>query len=298
MSSTTKIADPNCSSLKPVLTKVGVQRLNTPIEFVHDDRFDDPNAVHEILESSPACLEGVDDASSTIYAQEFLLPTTNILKQPEEQALFLAMNCRLFLAEKRRRQALARTPTEADLRCMQRMLDEAKVCRLKIATANQRLVVSIAAKFSKEQHALSDLIGEGNLNLMKAIDLFDVSRGFRFSTYATYAISRHLGRIRKREWTRKNRWSNEIQEPIIEDRPAEWIDQHPGQLVKMILNELPPREQDILKLRFGLGEDEQEHTYEEIAKRFGISKERVRQLIVRACSQAKIRYAKAYGFAE
>lgn len=296
MNSTSKRSTPDCVALH---TKTDLKQLPLilePISYVHDERFDDPNEVHEILESTADCVSNFDQQAPVIHGQEFLLPRTPLLTPKEEQALFLSMNCRRFLAEKRRRQAMARKPTMVDCRFIQRMLDEANVCRMKLATANQRLVVSIASSFASDRQALSDFIGEGNINLMKAIDLFNVGRGFRFSTYATYAIRRHLSRIQKREWNRKKRWSDEVQDPIIEEEQSEWIDQHPGKLVEKIMADLPEREQKILSMRFGLKDNVKEHTYEEIARRFGISKERVRQLIVRACSQAQVRYAKAYGF--
>lgn len=296
MNSTSKRSTTDCVALH---TKTDLKQLPLilePISYVHDERFDDPNEVHEILESTADCVSNFDQQAPVIHGQEFLLPRTPLLTPKEEQALFLSMNCRRFLAEKRRRQAMARKPTMVDCRFIQRMLDEANVCRMKLATANQRLVVSIASSFASDRQALSDFIGEGNINLMKAIDLFNVGRGFRFSTYATYAIRRHLSRIQKREWNRKKRWSDEVQDPIIEEEQSEWIDQHPGKLVEKIMADLPEREQKILSMRFGLKDNAKEHTYEEIARRFGISKERVRQLIVRACSQAQVRYAKAYGF--
>ncbi len=226
---------------------------------------------------------------------------------------------------------------------LQRLVDDGQAAREHLGRANTRLVVSIAKRYMGQGLPFPDLIQEGNVGLMRAVDKYDYKRGNRFSTYATWwirqAITRALAqktrtiriplhmteRIRQMYRTAQLLEQNlgrrptpeeiaaemelpaesvrgmmdasqhaiALERPVgddgdsefgdfIEDQdspsPVESATQHLLQeTIEEVLSELTPRQSHILRLRFGLGGGDP-HTLEEIANKFGLSRERIRQL--------------------
>jgi RNA polymerase primary sigma factor len=233
--------------------------------------------------------------------------------------------------------------SEAWVSHLERLVLDGQAAREHLGRANTRLVVSIAKRYMGQGLPFPDLIQEGNVGLMRAVDKYDYKRGNRFSTYATWwirqAITRALAqktrtiriplhmteRIRQMYRTAQSleqslgrRPSPEeialemdlpaeavrammdasqhaiaLERPVgddgdsefgdfIEDQdspsPVESATQHLLQeTIEDVLSELTPRQSHILRLRFGLGGGEP-HTLEEIANKFGLSRERIRQL--------------------
>jgi RNA polymerase primary sigma factor len=232
---------------------------------------------------------------------------------------------------------------ETTRRTLVSIVEDGQAAREHLGRANTRLVVSIAKRYMGQGLPFPDLIQEGNVGLMRAVDKYDYKRGNRFSTYATWwirqAITRALAqktrtiriplhmteRIRQMYRTAQvleqelgrrptpEEIANEMDLPaeairgmmdasqhaialerpvgddgdsefgdFIEDQdspsPVESATQHLLQeTIEEVLSELTPRQSHILRLRFGLGGGEP-HTLEEIANKFGLSRERIRQL--------------------
>jgi len=314
---------------------------DTEFDYENDDPTQDP-IVGDISAVS------ADDPVGLYFRQMAQEPLLNAIEEVDlarriemgkKAAGYLALNPDMDISPER-------------LERFDKLIRDGQAAREHLGRANTRLVVSIAKRYMSQGLPFPDLIQEGNVGLMRAVDKYDYKRGNRFSTYATWwirqAITRALAqktrtiriplhmteRIRQMYRTAQSleqslgrRPSAEeialemdvpldtirnmmdasqhavaLERPVGDDGDTEFGDfiedqetlspvdsaiQHLlEETIEQVLGELTNRQSSILRLRFGLGGGEP-HTLEEIANKFGLSRERIRQLEKEALRRLK-----------
>jgi RNA polymerase primary sigma factor len=243
-------------------------------------------------------------------------------------------------------------PTQATREELEVLVREGRAARDRLTISNLRLVVSIAKRYMNRGLSLLDLIQEGNMGLMKAVEKFDFSRGYKFSTYATWWIRQAITRaiadqsrtirvpvhmietVRELNRVKREYIQSHGTAPTLEDlslltgmsidkiKKVESVSQYTASLERPIgeededtlgdfiedpsspsptketfrmflreqlsraLDQLDEREREILKLRYGL-EDGHPRTLKDVSLKFNITRERVRQIEIKAIEKLK-----------
>ncbi len=287
---------------RQILSDVRTMQLSAEsISYVFADEFVADGAEAEILGAEPACADDAADvslsrvpASLPPYLRE--LYRTPLLGAAAERFLFRKMNYLLHRAEAARRRLAADAGAAGAAQAMESLLAQASEVKNRIIQANLRLVVSVARRHMGSASAANffELVSDGNLALMRAVERFDYSRGFRFSTYATWAIMRAFARSVPEEYTQSDRFRTgheEILASVRDGREADPSEQAGDGLRLRVANglaSLDERERRVVERHYGIGAtDGQTLTLDEIGREFGISKERVRQIEIRALKKLR-----------
>uniref|UniRef100_A0A7C2JZ89 Sigma-70 family RNA polymerase sigma factor n=1 Tax=Schlesneria paludicola TaxID=360056 RepID=A0A7C2JZ89_9PLAN len=261
------------------------------VDFIFAPEFEDPQQSAAILADPPAAGEQevvTPPADTPPYLAR--LYTVPLLTKEQEFHLFRQMNYCKYLAN---RWLSRRRASTSDRNQAEHWLSRATQIKHHLIEANLRLVVSIAKTLADAANPLDDLISEGNIPLLRAVEIFDFTRGLRFSTYATWAVRHRLYRCvpRNRRYARRFIAGADADLGSLADLPGRPDDAADPILLRATvaewLDELPPRERQIVVARFGLGTHPQPERFREIAAKHGISTERARQLCLRALRQLR-----------
>jgi RNA polymerase primary sigma factor len=267
--------------------------LQREIDFIGNRKFSHKTAEKRIMTASDAYAEADERSFSTLPkdlpAHLARLCETQVLTADEERELFRRMNFLKYRANVLRSRLDPDDPDEQAVQHVERLLAGAGKVRDRIIKANMRLVISIVKKFVTPKHSFDELLSDGIVSLMHAVDKFDYDKGFRFSTYAYRAVARNAYRTITDQHRRDSRFdigaSDDLTNIPEQDRTSplgeqQWVRMRV--LMQDMLDRLDRREQFILRSRFALGAHRKVRTFQCLADKLGVSKERVRQLEQRA----------------
>lgn len=312
-------------------------------EPMEEDEFVEEDANLSLLEEMPA-FSNLDAITSGDTISLYLREMSQVPLLSMQEEISLAKRIEVGRDAQKELNRLNGNGRPKKKAALQQLVEDGLLAREHLIKANTRLVVSVAKRYNGRGVPFLDLIQEGNLGLMKAVEKFEYRRGFRFSTYATWWIrqtitraiadqgrtirvpvhmidrirllykrthelEQQLGRLPtieeiatsleqtkdKVEWMLRVSWLPlSLESPINDDEDEselgnfieDQVNPSPVQSVytKMlrekidsVLDSLPCREANILKLRFGL-ENGRYYTLEEVGKKFGLTRERIRQI--------------------
>jgi RNA polymerase sigma factor (sigma-70 family) len=300
------------TSMYRVINEVRAQRLlEQPLDCIYNVSFDDP-AMEDVIMAAMPDVEEYEARRRQMKAPRDVPPElasmyeVPLLSKDQEQHLFRKMN---FLKHQasvlRNRLCKEGGPDEdaevdsskvriADLKRIEELQQEANEVKDLLIAANMRLVVNIAKKHAAQTDNFWELLSDGNMSLIRAVEKFDYGRGFKFSTYASWAIMKNFARSIPEEKHRRERFVTGHEE-VFEAAQDARSDEHEALAsterskvcVNRLLEYLEPRERDIIRMRAGLDDFSKGMTLEEIGQQFGITKERVRQLNARAMKKLR-----------
>jgi RNA polymerase sigma factor (sigma-70 family) len=222
-----------------------------------------------------------------------------LLSKDQEQHLFRQMNYLKYKLNKVREKAGPGAVRVGDLRQIEDLQAKIRLVRDRLINCNTRLVASIAKKHAGMFDNLPELMSDGTISLMRAVEKFDYARGNKFSTYATWAIMKNFARSIPDEKHHRERYVTGHEE-MFEGRPDVRTDEQEivaqadmaRDRVNRLLEGLDPRTREVIRMRNGL-DGNAEMTLEQIGQHFGITKERVRQINVRGMKQLRERAQQA-----
>jgi len=214
-----------------------------------------------------------------------------LLTAAQERGLFLKFNYHKFQFAQWRRRTDPQFVRGRDLQSMERQWKLAGETRNAIVRANLRLVVSVARKHLRAGLNLMELVSDGNMTLIRAVESFDVHRGTRFSTYATLALMK--GFARSVPMMLSGRWGGMTGLEKLSE-VADWRREGIGHRLQMreqvqqLVKVLNDRERSVLLSHFGVGDHESPATYEQMSRRMGLSRQRVRQIEQTALAKLRV----------
>jgi len=332
-----------------ILNRKGIQVIiPNEAKLLSVDRFTKEDEEDSVQEADEVVFAGVDKAAVSDTITLYLREMSKVPLLDKEQEVSLAKRYEAGRAAKEELIKSGSNISPEKLQMLEEIVEDGLLAREHLIKANTRLVVSVAKRYNRRGVPFLDLIQEGNLGLMKAVEKFDHSRGFRFSTYATWWIRQTItraiadqgrtirvpvhmvDRIRvmykyiremeqkmgreptieelagvlnlpkeKVEWMIQVSWLPlSLESPLneengeselgnfIEDRDTPSPSQKVylkllSEKINDILDSLPYREARILRLRFGL-ENGRFYTLEEVGRKFGLTRERIRQIETKA----------------
>ncbi len=274
--------------------------LKAPVDYIYNADFDDTSKESEILSRMPGEDKFQVDrlemkAPRDVPPELASLYEWPLLTREQEAHQFRLMNFLKHKLHKHRQTIDANQPRVREMRHAEDLRLKIQEVKSRLINCNMRLVASIAKKHSLSGESLFELISDGNISLIRAVEKFDYGRGFKFSTYGSWALIKNFARSIPEEKKHRDHYMTGAEE-IFDARADVRTDEQEmiaqaelaRHKVNVLLEGLDPRTREVIRMRNGL-DGSSEMTLEQIGKHFGITKERVRQINVRGMKQLRER---------
>jgi len=265
--------------------------LEHRIEYIYSPEFELPDADERILGPEEPSEEKVAEG---LFGSPASVKGWQPLGAEKERELFRKYNYLKFkMARLQGRLGADRCPTRL-LDELEDLQDAAKQIRDKLILANLPLVVSIVKRHLGNGLSFQELVSDGNVVLIRAVEKFDYTRGFKFSTYASWAIMKGFARAIPEEGRHHHRFVSLPDEhldllgqSLPVDEEAEHASYRRSVAVREAMSNLDAREQAVLTKRFGLDRQGSTMSLSQLGRVFGVTKERIRQIESRAMTKLR-----------
>jgi len=278
--------------------------LDQPMDYVDNDEFHAPRARRRLFDQAdPVRRADVGWYQPLMHDNGSSSPASStskesiVLTRDEEATLFLQYNYARFMVASIQKRVGTKKPTSKQSTEVLSWYRTARALRDQIAESNLALVLAMAKRIRINAQDFSDQISEGNMALLRSVDKFDISRGFKFSTYACRAILKAFARQGMKDTRHRNRFPTTF-DPMMESCDAaadrRQQEEHDGALEvkQLMLNndvDLSEIEQVVLQHRFGFetGRSGRPMTLTQVGTLIGVTKERVRQIQNKALTKLR-----------
>jgi RNA polymerase primary sigma factor/RNA polymerase sigma factor len=279
-----------------ILAQRAEQVKQLPLDFIPNALFSRGSAEKVVNQPYP----GTDDPIKRVRRPSGLpaylasLYEVPLLTREQEVWLFRKFNYLKSKAVKLREQLDPERPNARLMDQIERLYEEIVELKNRLVRANLRLVVSIAKRRVSPGDGFFDLVSDGNMSLIRAVEKFDYARGNKFSTYASWAIMKNYARTIPDEHKRRDRFratDTDFLQTAADRREDEYQQRLAAsdrmQQVGRFLDRLDSREQTIIIRRYGLDHEREPQTLKEVGSALGVTKERVRQIEAKALEKLR-----------
>ena len=286
------------TSVYRVINEMRARRImELPLDFIPNPQFARAGVDRTIMSDMPVNEMAAKKTRLPAGLPPYLasLYEVPLLTREQEGHLFRKFNFLKYRATKLRNQLDPARAKSSLMDEIEALYDGAVALKNQIVRANLRLVVSIAKRHVGQGDNFFELVSDGNMSLIRAVEKFDYARGNKFSTYASWAIMKNFARTIPDEHRHRDRFRTSNSEMFYstEERRTDQYELESAQnqrevQIGKILERLDEREQKIIISRFGLDHGQEPQTLKEVGAEMGVTKERIRQIEARALSKLRI----------
>jgi len=271
------------TSMYRVINEMRARRIkDLPLDFIPNPTFSRASVEKTIISEMPASESSLKKTRLPSGLPPYLasLYEVPLLNREQEAHLFRKFNYLKYRASKLRDQLDPARAKSVVMDQIESFYDQAVALKNQIVRANLRLVVSIAKRHVGQGDNFFELVSDGNMSLIRAVEKFDYARGNKFSTYASWAIMKNFARTIPDEHRHRDLFRTSHSEMFYttEERRTDQYEQESAQnqrekQIGKILETLDEREQKIIISRFGLDHGHEPQTLKEVGAEMGVTKD-------------------------